>query len=155
MIRTGRALVAIADRENREGLAQVLELCGLEPIFCSTPGEVRAILASEADDVVFCDAAFADGSFDDLPRAISSGQLGPRVIVCARLYDPAVYLDVMYRGAFDFIVYPYRTNEVRWILDTAFRGSSESAPKLKVNRGRATSTWESRHVTDSANSLPS
>jgi hypothetical protein len=30
-------------------------------------------------------------------------------------------LDVMCRGAFDFIVYPYRTDDVRWILGTAFR----------------------------------
>jgi hypothetical protein len=35
------------------------------------------------------------------------------MIVCSRLYDPAVYLDVMYRGAFDFIVYPYPADEVR------------------------------------------
>ena len=138
-MRAGRALVAIADRGNREALIQVLAMCGLEPISCSTLGEVRAILASEADDVVFCDRAFADGCFDDFPRAISSGKLRTPVIVCSRLYDPAVYLDVMNRGAFDFIVYPYRTDEVRWILDTAFRRSSMSATVRKVNPQRAIS----------------
>ena len=98
MGRSGTALVAIADRENREALIQVLEVCGLEPIFCSTLGEVRALLASEATDVLFCDTAFADSIFDDLPRAASSGESRARVIVCSRLYDPAVYLDVMNRG---------------------------------------------------------
>jgi len=97
---------------------------------------------------VFCDTAFAERSFDDLPRAIGSGKLTSRVIVCSRLYEPGLYLDVMNRGAFDFIVYPYQTDDVQWILDTAFRGSSESAPKLRVNCGRATSAQESRHVTD-------
>ena len=121
MMRAGRALVAIADRENREALIQVLDECGLEPVSCSTIGEVRAILASEANDVLFCDTAFADSSFDDLPRAVSSGELKPPVIVCSRLYDPAVYLEVMNRGAFDFIVYPYRTDDVRWIVGTALR----------------------------------
>lgn len=78
MARPRRALVAIADRENRKYLIQVLAACGLEPIFCSTLGEVRAILASEADDVVFCDTAFAEGSFDDLPRAL--GRLHAREV---------------------------------------------------------------------------
>jgi DNA-binding NtrC family response regulator len=139
MLTAGRALVAIADREEREVLMQVLDECGLEPVSCATIGEVGATLASEADDVVFCDTAFARDSFDDFPRAISSGELIAPVIVCSRLYDPALYLEVMYRGAFDFIVYPYRTDEVRWILDTAFHRSSESAPKLKVQPGCAIS----------------
>jgi DNA-binding NtrC family response regulator len=148
MAKAGRPLVAIADRENREALIQVLAACGLDPILCSTLGDVRVLLASEADDVVFCDTEFADGSFDDFPRAISSGKLRAPVIVCSRLYDPAAYLDVMNRGAFDFIDYPYRTDKVRWILDTAFRRSSEPAPKPKVNSGHATSAQWSRHVTD-------
>ena len=148
MGQTGNALVAISDRENREALVQALAACGFEPIFCSTLGEVRAILASEATDVLFCDTAFADGSFDDLPRDISSGELRPPVIVCSRVYDPAIYLEVVYRGAFDFIVYPYRADEVRWILGTAFRIPSEPAPKPKVNSGRVTSSQWSRHVTD-------
>jgi DNA-binding NtrC family response regulator len=139
MMTSARALVAIADRENREALIQVLEVFGLEPISCSTIDEVRAILASGAEDVVFCDTAFAYDTFDNLPRSISSGELIAPVIVCSRFYDPAVYLEVMYRGAFDFIVFPYRTDEVRWILDTAFRRSSESAPKLKSEPGTAIS----------------
>jgi DNA-binding NtrC family response regulator len=139
MRRVGRALVAIADRENREALIRALEVCGLEPASCSTIGDVRAILESEANDVVFCDEAFADDSLDGLPRAGSSGELIAPVIVCSRLYDPAVYLEVMYRGAFDFIVFPYRTAEVRWVLETAFRRSSESAPKLEAEPGRAIS----------------
>jgi DNA-binding NtrC family response regulator len=98
MGKAGRAVVAISDRENRDALLQALAACDFEPIFCSTPGEVRAVLASEAVDVLFCDNAFADGSFDDLPRDIRSGQLRPPVIVCSRFYDPAIYLEVIYRG---------------------------------------------------------
>jgi DNA-binding NtrC family response regulator len=143
-----RALVAISDCENREALVRALPACGFEPIFCSSLGEVREILASEAADLLLCDTAFTNGSFDDLPRDISSGELRPPVIVCSPVYDPAVYSDVVYRGAFDYIVYPYGTDEVRWILGTALRRSSELAPKPKVNSGRATSSQWSRHVTD-------
>ena len=132
-MRARRALVAIADRENREALIQVLDVCDLEQVFCSTLGEVRALLASEATDVLFCDTAFADSIFDDLPRATRSGESRVRMIVCSRLYDPAVYLDVMNRGAFDFIVYPYRTDDVKWIVGTALRRSPEPALKSLAN----------------------
>jgi DNA-binding NtrC family response regulator len=139
MMKTGRALVAIADRENRDGLAKVLELCGLGSIYCSTGGEVQTIFESEATGVLFCDTALANGSFDDLPRDIGSGRLRIPVIVCSRFYDPAIYLDVMNRGAFDFIVYPYRTDDVQWILGTAFRRVPEPALKSQANSHRAMS----------------
>jgi len=130
-------LVAISDRENRESLVRVLTACGVEPIFCSTAGEVREAMELDAPDVLFCDPAFADGSFDDLPRAFDSGRLITPVIVCSRLYDPAVYLDVMNRGAFDFIVYPYRSEDVKWILAAAFRRGPEPAQKPKANSALA------------------
>ena len=146
MGKAGKALVAISDRENREAVVQALPACGFEPIFCSTIGEIQEILASEATAVLLCDTAFADASFDGLPRDISSGELIPPVIVCSRFYDPAIYLEVIYRGAFDYIVYPYRSDGVRWILDTALRRSSELAPESKVNSARETSSQWSRHV---------
>jgi DNA-binding NtrC family response regulator len=136
-LKAGRALVAISDRENRETLVQVLAACGLESIFCSTAGEVGAVLESEAADVLFCDTAFGEGNFDDLPRAVGSGRLRIPVIVCSPTYDPAVYLEVMNRGAFDFIVYPYRSEDVKWILATAFCRSPEPAPKPLANWDRA------------------
>ena len=131
--------MAIADRESREALIQVLDACGLKQVFCSTVGEIGALLASEATDVLFCDTAFVDRILNDLPRAASSGESRTRVIVCSRFYDPAVYLDVMNRGAFDFIAYPYRTDDVKWVVGTAFRRSSESPPRLKAEPGRVTS----------------
>jgi len=138
-VKAGRALVAISDREDRESLIQVLATCGLEPIFCSTADDVGALLESEALDVLFCDAAFADGSFGDLPHARGSGKLRIPVVVCSLLYDPAVYLDVMNRGAFDFITFPYRTHEVKWILGTALRRCPGPASKPQTNWGRGTS----------------
>jgi DNA-binding NtrC family response regulator len=139
MGKAGRALVTISDDEGRETLVQVLAACDLEPIVCSSIGEVRTIVASEAADIVFCEyATLADGSFDDFPRSLHSGELRPPVIVCSRLYDPTAYLEVMDRGAFDYIVYPYRTDGVRWVLGTALCRSHGPALESKVNSRRAT-----------------
>ena len=140
--------MAIADRENREALIQVLEACGLAPFPCSTLGEVRAILAVEAKDIVFCDVAFAHDCFDDLPRTFSSGEVIAPVVVCSRLYDRAVYLDVMNRGAFDFMAYPYRTDDVKWIVGTALRKYPGRAMGSQKESRRATSAKRSGHASN-------
>ena len=135
MPKAPRALAVLPDPDCRKALLQVLVTCGIEPVLCSTIREARASLGSEPADVVFCETSFADGNFEDLLRALGSGELSPPVIVCSRLYDPALYLDLMDRGAFDFIVYPYRTEEVRWSLGTAFLRYSKPAPMLTTAPG--------------------
>jgi len=53
----------------------------------------------------------------------------------ALLYDPGLCLDLMDRGAFDFIALPYRTEDVRWILGTALLRCSQPAPLLMTSPG--------------------
>ena len=100
----------------------------------------------EATDVLFCDTAFVESGFDDLPRAVRSGELRPPVIVCSRFYDSAMYLEVIQRGAFDYIVYPYGTDDVRWILGSVLHRSSELTPKRPkvVARGHEVAYGERR-----------
>ena len=125
----------LSDPDSREAILQILVMCGIEPVLCSTIRKARASLSLEPADVVFCETRFADGSFEDLLRALGLDEPSPPVIVCSRLYDPALYLDLMDRGAFDFIVYSYRTEEVRWILGTAFLRYSKPAPVLTTVPG--------------------
>jgi DNA-binding NtrC family response regulator len=134
MLNAPKALTVLSDRDSREAIPQILVTCGVEPVLCSTISEARKSLSSEPADVVFCETRFVDGSFDDLLRVLRSGESTPRVIVCSRLYDPALYLDLMDRGAFDFIVYPYRTEDVRWILSTALLRYSQRSPKLMASQ---------------------
>jgi len=124
-----RALVVLSDPDSREAIPLILATCGIEPVLCSTISEARKSLSSQPADVVFCETSLADGSFEELLHGLRSGEPCPPVIVCSRQYDPALYLDLMDRGAFDFIAYPYRTEDVRWILGTAFLRCSQSAPK--------------------------
>ena len=135
MAKAPRALVVLSDPDSREAILQILVTCGIEPVPCSTIRKARASMSLEPADVVFCETRFADGSFEDLLFALGSDEPSPPMIVCSRLYDPAIYLDLMDRGAFDFIVYPYRTEEVRWILGTAFLRYSRPAPMLMTAPG--------------------
>ena len=129
MANAPRGLVVLSDPDSREAILQILVTFGIEPVPCSTIRKARASMSWEPADVVFCETRFADGSFEDLLFALGSDEPSPPVIVCSRQYDPALYLDLMDRGAFDFIAYPYRTEDVRWILGTAFLRCSQSAPK--------------------------
>jgi DNA-binding NtrC family response regulator len=95
MTKAPTALVVLSDSACREAISQSLSACGIQPITCSTLREAQAISNSEPANVVFCEISFADGSFDDLLCALGSGEPGPPVIVCSRLYDPVLYLDLM------------------------------------------------------------
>jgi DNA-binding NtrC family response regulator len=92
MAKSARALAVFSDHDSREAIFQILTACGIESIFCSTIGEARMMLRSEGADIVFCETSFADGSFENVLRARSSGEPIPPVLVCSRLYGPAVYL---------------------------------------------------------------
>ena len=46
------------------------------------------------------------------------------MIVCSRFYDSAMYLEVIQRGAFDYIVYPYGSDDVLWILGSVLLDTS-------------------------------
>ena len=129
MAKAPKALVVLSDPDSRKAVLQILVTCGIAPVFCSTISEGRKSLSSEPADVVFCETSFADGGFEGLLRALGSAEPCPPEIVCSRLYDPTLYLDLMDRGAFDFIVYPYHTEEVRWILRSALLRYSQPAPK--------------------------
>ncbi len=126
----------LSDSHIREAIFQILVTCRIKPVLCSTLSEARASLSSEPAEVVFCETSFADGRFEDLLLAVGSDELGPPVIVCARFYDPALYLDLMDRGAFDFVVCPCRFEEMRWVLDTALRRSLASVANVEVAAGR-------------------
>ena len=130
-----RALAVLSDPLNRETIFRSLVACGIEPVLCSTLREAQASLSSGPADVVFCESSLSDGSFEDLLSALASGEPSPPVIVCARFYQPALYLDLMDRGAFDFIEYPYHTEEMRWILVTAFQRDSNPAPMVMTAAG--------------------
>ncbi|MGH9398078.1 MAG: response regulator [Terriglobia bacterium] len=122
-----QALVAVPDASVRNALANALETKGVEALFASTLGEARTILKREAVAVVFCQNRLEDGGFEDvLPE---NARLTPKIpiVVCSPSDDSGVYMDVMSRGAFDFIAFPYSRHEIEWVLSCALRGTAARA----------------------------
>lgn len=113
------ALVAVPDSRGRIALTSSLAAKGIDPIFASTVRETRNILRHEDVAVVFCGSWLGDGGFEDV--LAENAKLTPSVpvVVCSPSYDSGQYMDVMSRGAFDFIAFPYSGKEIDWILNSA------------------------------------
>lgn len=116
-----QALVAVPDMRGRAAVAGALETKGLDPLFASTLGEARTILKHEPIAVVFCQSRLEDGGFEDVLAENAKSTLNIPVVVCSPSDDSAVYMDVMSRGAFDFIAFPYSRHEIDWVLSCALR----------------------------------
>lgn len=122
-----QALVAVPDVRGRTALASALETKGLDPLFASTLDEAKTILRHEAVAVVFCQQRLADGGFEDV--LAENAKLTPNIpiIVCSPSDDSSLYIDVMSRGAFDFIAFPYSRHEIDWVLSCALRAPAARA----------------------------
>lgn len=121
----GRALVALAEVEDRRNLARILAECGFEPVLCSTAGEAREAIASGRIRIVFCGEVILSGGSSDVLRAAQSSGRHIPVIVCSRFYNTRIYLNVMEMGAYDFVVAPYDRTNVAWIAESALRSPDQ------------------------------
>lgn len=124
------ALVAVRDARGRNALLSTLESRGLVPVCASTLGEARSILSHERVAVIFCQSRLEDGGFEDVLAEKSMRSPGVPVVVCSPSPDSESYLDVMSRGAFDFIAFPYARKEIEWILTCALPGPSARAANV-------------------------
>ena len=125
-----KVLVAFSDPEGRESLIRLLGQCGLEPVFTSTVKDAQAVLAKEPISMVFCQDRLADGGFGDILRATEPVASKIPVVVCSPFYDKSLYTEAMWQGAQDFMVYPYRREELEWIVGNALHKAPQSAPKV-------------------------
>lgn len=118
-----RALVTFSDSQRRETLIRILAECGVEPVVSSTVGEAQALLSREMVALVFCETDLSDGTFYDVLRASERTKQRPPVVVCSRFYDKDAYIEAMSMGAFDFVAFPLRRDEMEWIVGNALRKS--------------------------------
>lgn len=116
-----RVMVAAKDFNNRQALENTLARCGFQPIALSTVAESRAILAKEEVSLVMCEDTLADGSYREILRDLGRIATKAPVIVFSRLADWDRYLEAMRWGAFDYIAYPCRPNEVELTVNEALR----------------------------------
>lgn len=114
-----RAIVACTDPEIRQLLVSVLHEFGLQPTLPETLDEAKALLAREETALAFVQPRFSDGSFQEVLGAGDGPRSRVPVIVCSEFYDKDLYIEAMSLGAFDYLAFPYRREDVAWVVNNA------------------------------------
>ena len=135
-----RVVLACTEPAIQDVLMNLLKQNGLKVLPSSYLNETKYLAAEEDLALVICQVRFSDGDFRDLLRFCTRRGLNVPVIVCADFYDPAVYLEAMELGAFDYFAYPYHREGMEWIIDSALREAQSSEGSNYEERRTANDT---------------
>jgi DNA-binding NtrC family response regulator len=80
---------------------------------------LKEIKRPEPPHLLFTDVMLPDGTWEDLLSEVTKTSAPVGVIVAARLVNIPLYLDVLDRGAIDFMVAPFNRAEVAWVVERA------------------------------------
>ena len=119
-------LVIASDPEIRKTLSSILQTEGLKPVQASQLSEGRALLASQAVGMVFCERHLADGTYLDLLPAAQTNTGHVPVVVTSRLADWDEYLEALRHGAVDLIASPCKKSDVTSALAQALTEKSSA-----------------------------
>src|SRR5438876_12380076 len=100
-------------------LKSVLEGQQIVMIRAHSCREATDLLSSHSLNLVFTDAEMPDGAWCDVVEAAAAARTPVRVIVVARVSDVRFYLEVMQRGAFDFLTPPFAPADVGHVIRCA------------------------------------
>ena len=128
-------------RERRLPLLDALESCGIEVLPVCDCNEARRMLETQPlVQVVVTDTALPDGDWRRVLEIVE-GREKIEVVVCSRLGDPKLWLDILERGGYDVLVNPYQHEEVGRIVEAAaarsYMRSHAQAIRHKRNAARA------------------
>jgi DNA-binding NtrC family response regulator len=115
----GKALLVCQNEGVFGELRQVLETLGLEAVRVRGCKELQPRLQDLGVLAVFTEANLTDGRYSDVCRIASQPPTPLPVIVVSPFVDVDLYLDSMESGASDFIVPPFFTTDVAYVLMTA------------------------------------
>ena len=114
-----KAMLVMA-QEHRSTLVTALQSCGIEVLPVCDCHEARRMLeAQPLVQVVVTDARLHDGDWRRVLEIVARGRRKIEVIVCSRLGDPKMWLDVLEEGGYDVLVEPFEHEEVQRIVEAA------------------------------------
>ena len=106
--------------ERRLPLLDVLESCGIEVLpVCDCNAAHRMLGTQPPVHVVVTDTALPDGDWRRVLEIVTQVSANIEVIVCSRLGDHKLWLDVLEQGGYDVFVQPYQREEIQRIVEAA------------------------------------
>ena len=127
--------------ERRQPLLDALESSGIEVLPVCNCNEARRILETQPVQAVVTDATLPDGDWRRVLEIVQQGRRKIEVVVCSRLGDAKLWLDVLEQGGYDVLVQPYQREEIKRIVEAAAARSYVRSPgqamSHKPNAARA------------------
>jgi DNA-binding NtrC family response regulator len=129
------ALLGHSEPSSFPTLRQVLQNQNID--VSSAPNLQNASLfirSGQLPEIVFTDTEFSDGTWEDILYIAQEAQRPVQVIVVSPYVDMNLYIEVMQRGAFDFIVPSISDSDLAYIVQgaawKAFR--QKNSPRLQA-----------------------
>lgn len=116
-----------------------LALLGVEACWAETCQEARRLLENKPRvDVVISDLSLTDGNWCDVFKHLIDNDIHASMVVTARQADERLWSEVLWRGAYDLLVEPYSTVDVRRVVEGAVRAKQSAFIPHMAGAGRST-----------------
>src|SRR5437764_14422471 len=114
-----KAMLVMA-QERRIPLLALLESCGIEVVPACDCNEARRMFETQPPvQTVVTDRALPDGDWREVLEIVAQSRAYVQVVVCSRLGDHTLLIDVLEQGGYDVLIEPYRREEIRRVLEAA------------------------------------
>lgn len=124
-------------------LCRALDPCPLEIRHLQNCGQVaREIGRCTTGQVIFTDVQLPDGDWKQVLGMARQTSARAEMIVASRFVDVPLYLDALEAGAYDFVVPPFRTVELGYIIVNAIYACSKQ--RTQRFSGSMVAQWRDR-----------
>ena len=107
-------------QERGRTLLGLLESCGIEVVSACDCNEARRMLETQPPvQAVVTDRSLPDGDWREVLEIVAQRRAYVQVVVCSRLGDHTLLIDVLEQGAYDVLIEPYQGEEIRRVLEAA------------------------------------
>ena len=122
--------LVVMPKERRRPLLQSLESLNFETLLVGNCTEARRLLQTAPPvQVVITQVSLPDGNWCDVLRFLVDSGMEASVVVTSPQADENLWSEVLWRGAYDLLIEPFETDEVRRTMEGALR-----ARRSRVNR---------------------
>ncbi len=152
MNKSSRILLIMPPQKPRIVLLASLESLDSEVVIAENCRQARGLLQSDPPlDVVITHATLSDGNWCDVIANLVQSGSDASVIVTSAVADERMWSEVLWRGAYDILVQPYESFEVRRVIEGALRAGQPNPlpvgtkrPPAATNRAEVSSERSAR-----------
>jgi DNA-binding NtrC family response regulator len=113
--------------ERRPPLLKKLKALRVEVLAVENCQEARGLLQTRPPvDVVITQVTLSDGNWCDVFKYLVDNDIHASLVVSSPQADEILWSEVLWRGAYDLLVEPYESQELRNTLEGALRASQTS-----------------------------